>query len=116
MLVVCMASPIVRARTGEPLSDLIVKLCRSGLRDGSRCSSAVAVPSSRPKLSPSKGAGPRPPSYGIPYPGEDFVTEINKDEKTVVAKSDFNVANVIAAIALLMLVLGALKYFGVSPI
>ncbi len=44
------------------------------------------------------------------------MTEINKDEKTVVAKSDFNVANVIAAIALLLLVLGALKYFGVSPI
>jgi hypothetical protein len=50
------------------------------------------------------------------------VTEINKDEKTVVAKSDvvaktdFNVANVISAIALLLLVLGALKYFGVSPI
>jgi hypothetical protein len=44
------------------------------------------------------------------------VTEINKDEKTVVAKTVFNVANVIAAIALLLLVLGALKYFGVSPI
>jgi hypothetical protein len=47
---------------------------------------------------------------------EKTVTEINKDEKTVVAKSDFNVANVIAAIALLLLVLGLLKYFGVSPI
>ncbi len=44
------------------------------------------------------------------------MTEINKDEKTVVAKSDFNVANVIAAIALLLLVLGLLKYLGVSPI
>jgi hypothetical protein len=44
------------------------------------------------------------------------VTEINRDEKTVVAKTDFNVANVITAIALLLLVLGALKYFGVSPI
>ncbi|HMI40308.1 MAG TPA: hypothetical protein VK485_03630 [Sphingomicrobium sp.] len=44
------------------------------------------------------------------------MTEINKDEKTVVARSDFNVANVIAAIALLLLVLGLLKYFGVSPI
>jgi len=44
------------------------------------------------------------------------VTEINKDEKTVAAKTVFNVANVIAAIALLLLVLGALKYFGVSPI
>ena len=50
------------------------------------------------------------------------MTEINKDEKTVVAKSDvaakadFNVANVIAAIALLLVVLGGLKYFGVSPL
>jgi len=44
------------------------------------------------------------------------VTEINKDEKVVVAKSDFNVANVIAAVALLLFVLGVLKYFGVSPI
>jgi hypothetical protein len=44
------------------------------------------------------------------------VTEINKDEKVVVAKSDFNVANVIAAIALLVLVLGVLKYMGASPI
>lgn len=44
------------------------------------------------------------------------MTEINKDEKTVVAKSEFNVANVIVAIALLLLVLGALKYFGVSPL
>ena len=44
------------------------------------------------------------------------MTEINKDEKTVVARSDFNVANVIAAIALLLLVLGLLKYLGVSPV
>jgi len=44
------------------------------------------------------------------------MTEINKDEKVVVAKSDFNVANVIAAIALLLVVLGGLKYFGVSPL
>jgi rRNA maturation endonuclease Nob1 len=43
------------------------------------------------------------------------VSEINKDEKVAVAKTDFNVANVIAAIALLLLVLGALKYLGVSP-
>ena len=42
------------------------------------------------------------------------MTELNKDEKVVVAKSDFNVANVIAAIALLAFVLGGLKYFGVS--
>jgi hypothetical protein len=44
------------------------------------------------------------------------VTEINKDEKVAVARTTFNVANVITAIALLVLVLGALKYFGVSPI
>lgn len=44
------------------------------------------------------------------------MSEINKDEKVAVAKTDFNVANVIAAIALLLLVLGALKYLGVSPI
>jgi predicted small secreted protein len=45
-----------------------------------------------------------------------FVTELNKDEKIVSTRSSFNVANTIAAIALLLLVLGALKYFGVSPI
>ena len=44
------------------------------------------------------------------------MSEINKDEKVAVAKTDFNVANVIAAIALLVFVLGALKYMGVSPI
>ena len=42
------------------------------------------------------------------------MTELNKDEKVVVAKSEFNAANIIAAIALLALVLGGLKYFGVS--
>ncbi len=44
------------------------------------------------------------------------MTELNKDEKIVSTRSSFNVANTIAAIALLLLVLGALKYFGVSPI
>ena len=44
------------------------------------------------------------------------MSEINKDEKVAVAKTEFNVANVIAAIALLALVLGGLKYLGVSPI
>ena len=44
------------------------------------------------------------------------MSEIDKDEKVAVVRSEFNVANVIAAIALLALVLGALKYFGVSPI
>ena len=43
------------------------------------------------------------------------MTELNKDEKVVVARSTFNVANVIAAIALLVLVLGLLKWIGVSP-
>ena len=43
------------------------------------------------------------------------VTEVNKDEKVVVARSNFNVANVIAAIALLLLVLGLLKWMGASP-
>ena len=44
------------------------------------------------------------------------MTELNKDEKIVSTRSSFNVANTIAAIALLLLVLGVLKYFGVSPI
>jgi hypothetical protein len=50
------------------------------------------------------------------------MSEINKDEKVAVSKSEvnakteFNVANVIAAIALLLLVVGGLKYLGVSPI
>jgi hypothetical protein len=41
------------------------------------------------------------------------MTELNKDEHVVEAKTSFNVANTIAAIALLVLVLGLLKYFGV---
>lgn len=44
------------------------------------------------------------------------MTELNKDEKIVSTRSSFNVANTIAAIALLLLVFGVLKYFGVSPI
>jgi hypothetical protein len=48
------------------------------------------------------------------------VTELNKEEKknenVVVTRSNVNVANIIAAIALLLLVLGLLKYFGVSPL
>ena len=43
------------------------------------------------------------------------MTDLNKDEKVSVTRSSFNVANVIAAIALLLLVLGLLKYFGASP-
>jgi hypothetical protein len=71
----------------------------------------VDAPEAEIILSPSRHAQTR----------RRFVTEINKDEKTVVAKSDvaakadFNVANVIAAIALLLVVLGGLKYFGASP-
>ena len=44
---------------------------------------------------------------------ERLMTEINKDEHVAVARTEFNVANVIASIALLALVLGGLKYFGV---
>ncbi|HMJ06313.1 MAG TPA: hypothetical protein VK474_08685 [Chthoniobacterales bacterium] len=44
------------------------------------------------------------------------MAEINKDEKVAVAKSEFNVANCIAAVALLVLVIGLLKYLGVSPL
>ncbi|WP_281179124.1 hypothetical protein [Sphingomonas mali] len=42
--------------------------------------------------------------------------EIRTDDRTVVERSSFNVANVIVAIALLLLVLGLLKYFHVSPL
>lgn len=41
--------------------------------------------------------------------------EINKDEKVVVARSSFNVANIILAIAVLIAVLGLLKYIGALP-
>ena len=44
------------------------------------------------------------------------MTDLNKDEKLNVTRSNFNVANIIVAIALLLLVLGLLKYMGVSPI
>ena len=44
------------------------------------------------------------------------MAEITKDENVTVARSSFNVGGVIAAIALLLLVLGLLKYLGVSPI
>ncbi len=44
------------------------------------------------------------------------MTDLNKEEKIVSTRSSFNVANTIAAIAMLLLVLGLLKYFGVSPI
>ncbi len=44
------------------------------------------------------------------------MTDLNKDEKIITTKSSFDVANTIVAIAVLLLVLGVLKYFGVSPI
>jgi hypothetical protein len=47
--------------------------------------------------------------------GRSFMAEINSDEKVVVAKSSINVANIIIAIAVLIAVLGLLKYIGASP-
>ena len=44
------------------------------------------------------------------------MADINKDERVVVEKSNMNVGGIIAAIALLLLVLGVLKYFGLMPI
>jgi hypothetical protein len=44
------------------------------------------------------------------------MTDLNKDENVTVTKSSINLANIIAAIALLLLVLGLLKFMGVSPI
>jgi len=44
------------------------------------------------------------------------MAELRSDERTVVERSSFNVANVIVAIAILLLVLGLLKYFHVSPL
>jgi uncharacterized membrane protein YidH (DUF202 family) len=44
------------------------------------------------------------------------VADINRDEKVVVEKSSINIGGIIAAIALLLLVLGVLKFMGVSPI
>lgn len=44
------------------------------------------------------------------------MADINKDERVVVEKSNINIGGIIAAIALLLLVLGVLKFMGVSPI
>lgn len=44
------------------------------------------------------------------------MADVNTDEKVVVEKSSMNVGGIIAAIALLLLVLGVLKFMGVSPI
>lgn len=43
------------------------------------------------------------------------MADIERDDKVVVAKSSINVGGVIAAIALLIAVLGVLKYFGMLP-
>jgi hypothetical protein len=43
------------------------------------------------------------------------MAEINSDEKVVVARSSFNVANIILAIAVLIAVVGLLKYIGAMP-
>jgi hypothetical protein len=48
-------------------------------------------------------------------PWRTRVTELNKDENVKVVRSSFNVANTVVAIALLLLVLGLLKWMGVSP-
>ena len=44
------------------------------------------------------------------------MADVNSDERVVVEKSSFNIGGIIAAIALLLLVLGVLKFLGVSPI
>jgi hypothetical protein len=44
------------------------------------------------------------------------MADIREDDNVVVQRSTINVGGVIAAIALLLLVLGALKYFHVSPL
>ena len=44
------------------------------------------------------------------------MADIDRDDHVVVEKSNINIGGIIAAIALLLLVLGVLKYFGVSPI
>ena len=43
------------------------------------------------------------------------MAEINSDEKVVVAESSINIANIILAVAVLIAVLGLLKYIGASP-
>ena len=44
------------------------------------------------------------------------MADIDRDERVVVEKSSMNIGGIIAAIALLLLVLGVLKYFGMLPI
>ena len=40
---------------------------------------------------------------------------LNTDEKVVATRTSFNIANIILAIAVLLAVLGLLKYIGASP-
>jgi len=54
----------------------------------------------------------RSPAIENTHGGTDMA-EINSDEKVVVARSSINVANIIAAIALLILVIGLLRFIGV---
>ena len=44
-----------------------------------------------------------------------IMSEINSDERVVVAKSSVNVANIILAITVLIVAIGVLKYFGMLP-
>ncbi|MFC0307984.1 hypothetical protein [Rhizorhabdus histidinilytica] len=44
------------------------------------------------------------------------MADVNRDERVVVEKSSMNVGGIIAAIALLLLVLGLLKFLGISPL
>lgn len=43
------------------------------------------------------------------------MADVNRDERVVVEKSSMNVGGIIAAIALLILVLGVLKLLGIMP-
>jgi uncharacterized membrane protein YidH (DUF202 family) len=45
-----------------------------------------------------------------------FVADINREDNVTTTRTSFDVGKVIAAIALLLLVLGLLKWIGVSPI
>jgi uncharacterized membrane protein YidH (DUF202 family) len=44
------------------------------------------------------------------------MADVKSDERVVVEKSSMNIGGIIAAIALLLLVLGILKFLGVSPL
>ena len=44
------------------------------------------------------------------------MTDVRSDEKVVVAKSSINIGVILAAIVLLLLVVGILRLLGVSPL